>query len=333
MDTIVKPKKCGKMNDMETDEKSYSKPLVFSALIVIFLLIAYCAYNFILLRNELAITKTNLAITTTQCESQIKTLDQNAQDLQKNLAQSNEDAKNLNEILAEKNIALTIEQEKNNAFEKQLTAFGKTVGKLEKLSQTDKELLQKYSKIYFLSENYIPSALSALPVEYLQDKTKITSIHTNVLPFSEQLFEAASSSGISLKVISAYRSFGEQTALKKDYKLTYGYGANQFSADQGYSEHQLGTTLDLTTSKLGISFTKFDTDTAYTWMTDNAYKYGFTLSFPKGNAYYQYEPWHWRFVGVSLATKLHTENKHFYDLEQRVIDTYLISIFDSSYFQ
>ena len=108
----------------------------------------------------------------------------------------------------------------------------------------------------------------------------------------------------------------------------YGSGANKFSADQGYSEHQLGTTVDFTTPDIGAGFSKFETTAAYTWLTDNAYKYGFALSYPKNNAYYQFEPWHWRFVGVELATKLHNDNMYFYDLNQRIIDTYLVYIFD-----
>lgn len=56
--------------------------------------------------------------------------------------------------------------------------------------------------------------------------------------------------------------------------------------------------------------------------------YGFTLSYPKGNAYYQYEPWHWRYVGRTLATYLFEEDKHLYDLSEREIDAYLITIFD-----
>ena len=129
---------------------------------------------------------------------------------------------------------------------------------------------------------------------------------------------------------SAYRSFAEQRALKGDYTVTYGAGtANSFSADQGYSEHQLGTAVDFTNIKTGSSLTiKFGTTDSYQWLTANAYKYGFTLSYPENNYYYQFEPWHWRFVGVKLATMLHDTNKHFYDLSQRDIDQYLINIFD-----
>ena len=50
------------------------------------------------------------------------------------------------------------------------------------------------------------------------------------------------------------------------------------------------------------------------------YKYGFAISYPAGNAYYKFEPWHWRYVGVELAAKLHNEAKNFYDLDQRDIN-------------
>ncbi len=52
------------------------------------------------------------------------------------------------------------------------------------------------------------------------------------------------------------------------------------------------------------------------------------MSYPKSNIYYQYEPWHWRFVGEDLAEDLHDDKKNFYELDQREIDKYLIKIFD-----
>ena len=72
----------------------------------------------------------------------------------------------------------------------------------------------------------------------------------------------------------------------------------------------------------------FDKTPEYKWLTDNAYKYGFVISYPAGNKYYKYEPWHWRFVGVALATKLHEDGIYFYDMDQRLIDNYLANIFD-----
>lgn len=111
--------------------------------------------------------------------------------------------------------------------------------------------------------------------------------------------------------------------------MIYGTGANAFSADQGYSEHQLGTAVDLTVANQDpVLDIKFDSTAAFAWLTNNAYRFGFILSYPKNNSYYQYEPWHWRFIGIALATRLHSENKYFYDLDQRDINTYLPSIFD-----
>ncbi|MGB8815679.1 MAG: M15 family metallopeptidase [Minisyncoccia bacterium] len=204
-----------------------------------------------------------------------------------------------------------------------------TVGNLEKLSKTDKELLQKYSKVYFLSDNYVPMSLSNIDKKYLYNDTKNLQFHTSALPFLERMLNQANSEGIPLKIASAYRSFGEQSTIKNNYLITYGSGANQFSADQGYSEHQLGTAVDIangvTEPALEINF---EETPSYVWLTNNAYRYGFIISYTKSNVYYQYEPWHWRFVGVGLATKLHNDGISFSAMEQRVIDTYLLNIFD-----
>ena len=231
--------------------------------------------------------------------------------------------------LATTTSALEGEKAKTSSFADQLSGLATTVGTLDKLSKTDRELLKKYSKIYFLNENYIPSNLATITPAFLYYPGKPLKIHANVWPKLESLILSASSSGLTLQVDSAYRSFGTQAAIKASYKVTFGAGtANAFSADQGYSEHQLGTTVDLGTPSIKGDFSKFGKTKEYDWLLNNAYKYGFTLSYPKGNAYYQYEPWHWRYVGVALATRLHDQNLHFYDLSQRIIDQYLVNIFD-----
>ena len=238
------------------------------------------------------------------------------------------------EIVAKTNQELSqnlqAQQSQSNSLGQTLSGLAGTVNTLEKLSKTDRELLQKYSKVYFLNENYVPVQLSNIDQKYLQNKDANLQFHTIVMPyFTKMLDDAASNVSAVIQVVSAYRSFGTQSALKSSYRTTYGIGANSFSADQGYSEHQLGTTVDLTAQNFDpVLDTKFDTTTAFVWLTNNAYKYGFVLSYPKNNAYYQYEPWHWRFVGVALATKLHNENKYFYDLDQRDINIYLANIFD-----
>ena len=223
---------------------------------------------------------------------------------------------------------LSTEQQKNDNLKQELSSITDTVGELEKLSATDKELLKKYSKVYFLNEHYVPLSLSDIPEE-LRSKTSTSfQIHSEVLPHLEDLMEAATDDGLSPRVQSAYRSFAKQSDLKANYTVTYGSGANRFSADQGYSEHQLGTTMDFTTVDINGTLNGFDKTEEYKWFQDNAYKYGFILSYPAGNAYYKFEPWHWRFVGVDLARKLHKDNMNFYDMDQRIIDSYLTKIFD-----
>lgn len=202
------------------------------------------------------------------------------------------------------------------------------VGTLVKLSKTDPELLEKYSKVFFLNENYMPEKLAVVDPSYTFNQ-KEQYFRSDVWPFLKNLMDAASSNGTPLTIISGYRSFDSQSDLKSSYKVTYGTNsANSFSADQGYSEHQLGTTVDFTIPELGANFDTIDKTKAYTWLTSNAYQYGFILSYPPNNSYYKFEPWHWRFVGKALAQKLHSENKYFYDLDQREIDKYLQNFFD-----
>lgn len=205
------------------------------------------------------------------------------------------------------------EKNKNDEFEDQIKKISGTVGVLDKLSKTDKELLQKYSKVYFLNEHYIPEKIVPIEKKYLYNEAASKSIHGKVEPYLNEMIDDALDDGIKIWVVSAYRSFNEQASLKGAYTQTYGSGANTFSADQGYSEHQLGTTLDFTTEGLSGGLNGFDTTKAYQWLLDNASKYGFTLSYPKGNAFYVFEPWHWRFVGEDLAKDLDKANANFYD--------------------
>ncbi len=220
-------------------------------------------------------------------------------------------------------------EQKLGAYKQEVGSYTNTVTTLQKLSKTDPQLLAKYSKVFFLNENYAPARLTEIPSVYAYSDTKILKFQSQAWPYLQKMIDNAKAGDINIFVQSAYRSFNEQQALKSDYKVIYGAGtANSFSADQGYSEHQLGTTADLITSGLGGQLDGFDNTKAYIWLNNNAYRFGFILSYPEDNKFYVYEPWHWRFVGVKLATDLHKQNKHFYDLDQRDIDEYLVNLFD-----
>ena len=84
--------------------------------------------------------------------------------------------------------------------------------------------------------------------------------------------------------------------------------ASSYSARPGESEHQTGLCLDFTTSKMGGQLNEsFEKTDAFKWLSQNAYKYGFILRYPKDKVAltgYDYEPWHYRFVGRQAASEM-----------------------------
>ena len=220
------------------------------------------------------------------------------------------------------------ERNRNEEFEDQIRDLSGTLGDLDKLARIDEELLAKYSKVYFLNENYAPPELEEIDDQYILEDKEEQFFDERALDFLEDMLRDARRDDVDLKVISAFRSFDEQSVLKGQFTQTYGTGANTFSADQGYSEHQLGTTVDLTVESVGGTYESFAETEAYEWLLDNAYKHGFILSYPEGNDFYIFEPWHWRFVGADLARDLQRGDETFYSMSQREIVEYRLEMFD-----
>ncbi len=285
------------------------KPILYALL---FITLSYGAFEYTSIRIEALVKESEMEIKIHNLENEI--------------------LKNLNE---KEKLALTIQNKESEIMNKENEneSLGNEIQEkeetIEKLKEIDKQLLQKYSKIFFLNEHYTPRDVSEIPSIYLTPNSKSLEINSEVLPFLKRMIKASVNANNPIQIVSAYRSYGTQANLKTAYKSVFGSGANTFSADQGYSEHQLGTTVDLTTPILQSTFVSFEDTPAFKWLEDNAHEYGFTLSYPKNNKYYVYEPWHWRFVGVKLATKLYDDGKYFYDLDQREIDEYLLDIFES----
>ncbi len=240
----------------------------------------------------------------------------------------NEETSRLNNKIADNDLELNREKNKNEEFAGKIKKISGTIEVLDKLSKTDEELLAKYSKTYFLNENFIPMKVSKIDEKYILAGKKDQYFHGDAIKFLIDMIEEASKDGIDLKIISAYRSFEEQADLKGQFSQIYGTGANTFSADQGYSEHQLGTTVDITDKATAGTYTSFENTEAFVWLQDNAHRFGFILSYPKNNNFYIYEPWHWRFIGRDLAKDLNRNKVSFQDWDQRKIDEYLVKIFD-----
>jgi D-alanyl-D-alanine carboxypeptidase len=107
---------------------------------------------------------------------------------------------------------------------------------------------------------------------------------------------------------SGYRSYATQAATYKTQVARYGIRvAENLAAHPGYSEHQTGLAADVSTTKLGCRITNFGASNTAKWIAKNAWQYGFIVRYPNGETAttgYQYEPWHLRFVGIELATKM-----------------------------
>ncbi|MBW4463987.1 MAG: M15 family metallopeptidase [Pegethrix bostrychoides GSE-TBD4-15B] len=123
----------------------------------------------------------------------------------------------------------------------------------------------------------------------------------------EEMLEAAAADGISLSVISGFRSIADQNTLFFDVKAARGEDSAEraaVSAPPGYSEHHTGYAVDIGDSaapSADLQFS-FEQTKAFKWLERNAAYYSFEMSFPKDNLKgVSYEPWHWRFVGDSQS--------------------------------
>ncbi|TMH61151.1 MAG: D-alanyl-D-alanine carboxypeptidase family protein [Betaproteobacteria bacterium] len=107
---------------------------------------------------------------------------------------------------------------------------------------------------------------------------------------------AASSDGVVIKIVSAFRSVDRQVEILRE-KLAQGASLGAIlavSAPPGYSEHHTGCAIDITTHGVRPLEVEFENTSAFQWLSKNAAQFGFVLSFPPGNRYgYEYEPWHW----------------------------------------
>ena len=111
---------------------------------------------------------------------------------------------------------------------------------------------------------------------------------------------------------SGFRTYKTQQALYNRTRDTRGLAvAEKLSARPGHSEHQLGLAADFSARAQGcVILTCFGNTEAGRWLEDNAHEHGFILRYPKGFRAitgFQYEPWHFRYVGVELATELNVK--------------------------
>ncbi len=149
----------------------------------------------------------------------------------------------------------------------------------------------------------------------------VMCLRNDVIPRLQAMFNAAQKSGHTLMVTSAFRRPEVQTSLYEYWTSISGEDAKRGIAEAGHSEHQLGTTVDLSGKSINYAGASDRLGKAKEgiWLKENSYKYGFIMSYPEGKESvtgYRYEPWHFRYVGVDTAKDIHYEGmtiKEYFD--------------------
>jgi zinc D-Ala-D-Ala carboxypeptidase len=123
----------------------------------------------------------------------------------------------------------------------------------------------------------------------------------------KELKSAALEDGISIYIVSAFRSVDRQIEIIRR-KLGNGQEIEKIlevNAPPGFSEHHTGRAIDVATLGGPILEVEFEHTPAFDWLNQHAHQFGFFMSYPAGNLRgYQYEPWHWCFNELTQANTL-----------------------------
>ncbi len=174
------------------------------------------------------------------------------------------------------------------------------------------------NKYLFLEKNYVPADLKKIDI---CTKGNIYLVNEALIEFQKMCIDMKKEN-LSIRAISAYRDYNYQLNLYNKY-LVHDSKKNvdTYSARPGFSEHQSGLVIDIDNTI--TNFDDFESTDEFIWMRDNAYKYGYILRYPKGKENitgYQYEAWHYRYVGKKIATYIKKHNITFDEYYVRFID-------------
>lgn len=161
-----------------------------------------------------------------------------------------------------------------------------------------------------LSESYAPSDLVTVSVPTVLENPEVKQMRKVAADALKEMFDKAKESNIYLHARSGYRSYQTQVQLFNNYVSRHGEeAANRYSARPGQSEHQTGLVMDVTSESVNFQLTEqFGETKEGIWLRDNAHKFGFIIRYPKDMEHitgYIYEPWHIRYLGVEVATKVY----------------------------
>lgn len=182
-------------------------------------------------------------------------------------------------------------------------------------TDTSKDTSMLVNKFYLLGSDYEPDDLVTISQTYSWgDKGSQRTRKVTYDAFLDMWNAASSEQGYYLMVSSSYRSYSEQETVYNNYKKARGQKyADSIAARPGSSEHQTGLTLDIFSKSNSNKNTFKDTDVAK-WLKENCYRFGFILRYPEelvDVTGYNYESWHFRYVGTDIAKYIYENNISF----------------------
>lgn len=184
----------------------------------------------------------------------------------------------------------------------------------------DGKYLLLANKQHPLRESYVPEGLSAIPTE-LTLYGKEIGMENAAAVAAVKLIRTLHDEGYTdIVITSGYRTYAYQQSLFNNYvrqeqKKHPDWSQERceqevltYSARPGTSEHQTGLCMDLISTENVVLDESFARNPAYEYLRENAHRFGFILRYPKGKETvtgYTYEPWHYRYVGVEVAERMH----------------------------
>ncbi|RHW42252.1 D-alanyl-D-alanine carboxypeptidase family protein [Neobacillus notoginsengisoli] len=182
----------------------------------------------------------------------------------------------------------------------------------KKVILNPENMLSLVNKEFFLSSDYKPKDLMKpdIPFSFGDQDVEKSLIREEAGLALEEMFMKAAEQNIEIFAVSGYRSYTRQKALfDAEVKKSGSAKATQLVALPGQSEHQTGLTMDITSRSTNLNLTEeFGETVEGKWLAENAHKFGFILRYPKGKESitgYQYEPWHFRYVGREAAKTIY----------------------------
>lgn len=161
--------------------------------------------------------------------------------------------------------------------------------------------------------NYIPANLVTPSVLLRVPDSESMQLRADVALALKDMFASAEAAGAPLMLSSAYRSYTYQVNLYNGYVMDEGQAqADKSSARPGFSEHQTGLAMDVEPADKSCEVQACFADTAAgKWLATNAWQHGFLLRYPADKTTvtgYEFEPWHFRYIGKELAAEMHAKN-------------------------